>query len=158
MSNKGQFPCKVCKIEFVTFYKFVVKGLGGLGWKNRAGQGIENIKVFVLALLVCVSGVPSFFFECMYIFLFVCLSTFRSKSALGSSLKTEMSMPLEGVMSSDCTTNPDFCLWHMVDLLYCDGGSYLGSSCVFCMFFAATLYWFSVTVLRKKRNYCQFSL
>ncbi|KAK7108162.1 hypothetical protein V1264_015948 [Littorina saxatilis] len=51
----------------------------------------------------------------------------RSESALGSSLKTEMSMPLEGVMSSDCTTNPDFCLWHMVDLLYCDGGSYLGN-------------------------------
>ncbi|XP_076444402.1 uncharacterized protein LOC143282639 [Babylonia areolata] len=54
-----------------------------------------------------------------------CLS--RSGSALGSSLKTKMSQPLEGIMSSDCSLNPDFCLWHMVDLLYCDGGSYLGN-------------------------------
>ena len=34
-------------------------------------------------------------------------------------------------MSSDCTANPTFCMWHVVDLLYCDGGSFLGMALYF---------------------------
>lgn len=46
---------------------------------------------------------------------------------LGSSLHASISQPFVGFMSSDCNTNPDFCMWHVVEFLYCDGGSYLGN-------------------------------
>nr|KAG5699381.1 hypothetical protein BaRGS_008289 [Batillaria attramentaria] len=49
----------------------------------------------------------------------------RSTTPLGSSMETEISTNLKGIMSSDCDINPDFCMWHIVDFLYCDGGSFL---------------------------------
>ncbi|KAK7486588.1 hypothetical protein BaRGS_00022113 [Batillaria attramentaria] len=51
----------------------------------------------------------------------------RSTTPLGSSMETEISTNLKGIMSSDCDINPDFCIWHIVDFLYCDGGSFLGN-------------------------------
>ena len=61
-----------------------------------------------------------------FLFINICCNFDRSDTFLGSSLKSKMSLPLEGIMSSDCSINPDFCMWHMVDLVYCDGSSFLG--------------------------------
>lgn len=50
----------------------------------------------------------------------------RSKSALGSSLHWEKTLELDGFLSGDNATNPDFYNWNVARINYCDGGTYGG--------------------------------
>ena len=45
----------------------------------------------------------------------------RSSTALGSSLNWTPTASLSGILSSDCSNNPDFCNFNRVWLVYCDG-------------------------------------
>ena len=51
----------------------------------------------------------------------------RSKNNLGSSKNWPTSASLNGIVSSDCKVNPDFCNFHRVWLAYCDGNSFSGN-------------------------------
>ena len=54
----------------------------------------------------------------------------RAKMALGSSKDwgstTSCYGQCNGILSSDCTDNPDFCTWNHVFVGYCDGSSFSG--------------------------------
>jgi len=50
----------------------------------------------------------------------------RSKTHLGSSKHWQKSVTSGGIMSADCTVNPDFCNFHRVFMVYCDGDSFSG--------------------------------
>eukprot|EP00462_Mataza_sp_D1_P017136 CAMPEP_0175152716 /NCGR_PEP_ID=MMETSP0087-20121206/19284_1 /TAXON_ID=136419 /ORGANISM="Unknown Unknown, Strain D1" /LENGTH=449 /DNA_ID=CAMNT_0016439211 /DNA_START=148 /DNA_END=1497 /DNA_ORIENTATION=+ len=50
----------------------------------------------------------------------------RSFSNLGSSTKWAKTASLGGLLSSDCSKNPDFCNYNRVWLVYCDGNSFSG--------------------------------
>jgi hypothetical protein len=51
----------------------------------------------------------------------------RSQGGLGSSKNWPPSASLNGIVSSDCTVNPDFCNFHRVWMAYCDGNSFSGN-------------------------------
>ena len=51
----------------------------------------------------------------------------RSKNNLGSSKNWPTSASLNGIVSSDCKVNPDFCNFHRVWLAHCDGNSFSGN-------------------------------
>ncbi|CAL1544716.1 unnamed protein product, partial [Lymnaea stagnalis] len=51
----------------------------------------------------------------------------RSLTDLGSSHIAKTSIPLDGILSNSCVTNPDFCYWNVIVLHYCDGSSFLGN-------------------------------
>ncbi|XP_065183346.1 uncharacterized protein LOC135814192 [Sycon ciliatum] len=51
----------------------------------------------------------------------------RSKTRLGSSKYFPKSMTFGGLLSDDCTANPDFCTYNVVFLPYCDGASFSGN-------------------------------
>ncbi|CAG5121807.1 unnamed protein product, partial [Candidula unifasciata] len=51
----------------------------------------------------------------------------RSLTKLGSSHEAPNVLYYNGILSKDCKKNPDFCLWNVLVLLYCDGGSFLGN-------------------------------
>lgn len=50
----------------------------------------------------------------------------RSSTDLGSSLHWKDTMGLAGLLSDDCSVNPDFCNFNRVHLTYCDGFSFAG--------------------------------
>ncbi|CAE8715037.1 unnamed protein product [Polarella glacialis] len=52
----------------------------------------------------------------------------RSNGVLGSSANWSQSAALSGIMSDNCTTNPDFCNFNRVHLTYCDGNSFSGNA------------------------------
>jgi len=51
----------------------------------------------------------------------------RSKGRLGSSKYWPASVTYSGLLSDDCTVNPNFCGWSMVFIGYCDGASFSGN-------------------------------
>ncbi|XP_033741599.1 pectin acetylesterase 5-like [Pecten maximus] len=51
----------------------------------------------------------------------------RSFTALGSSVIAPIFFPFTGILSASEEENPDFYRWNMVNVLYCDGGSFLGN-------------------------------
>eukprot|EP00946_MAST-07B_sp_MAST-7B-sp1_P000728 g728.t1 len=51
----------------------------------------------------------------------------RSNTNLGSSTNWAKTGSLGGLLSSDCTKNPDFCNMNRVWLVYCDGNSFSGN-------------------------------
>ncbi|BFZ25154.1 hypothetical protein BsWGS_28193 [Bradybaena similaris] len=51
----------------------------------------------------------------------------RSLTIRGSSRVAPKALSYDGILSKDCNKNPDFCLWNVLVLLYCDGGSFLGN-------------------------------
>ena len=51
----------------------------------------------------------------------------RSFTNLGSSTKWAPSASLNGIVSSSCHVNPDFCNFHRVWMVYCDGNSFSGN-------------------------------
>ena len=51
----------------------------------------------------------------------------RSSTNLGSSKHWAPNGTLGGVVSADCTVNPDFCNFHRVWMVYCDGNSFSGN-------------------------------
>ncbi|XP_065887895.1 uncharacterized protein [Dysidea avara] len=51
----------------------------------------------------------------------------RSKTDLGSSKGWPPNVTYSGLLSDDCTVNPDFCGWSMVYIGYCDGASFSGN-------------------------------
>ena len=51
----------------------------------------------------------------------------RSKGNLGSSKNWPPSLTYSGLLSDNCTINPDFCGWSMVYIGYCDGASFAGN-------------------------------
>lgn len=51
----------------------------------------------------------------------------RSNSGLGSSAKWAKTSSMGGVMSDDCKSNPDFCNFNRVHMVYCDGNSFSGN-------------------------------
>jgi hypothetical protein len=54
----------------------------------------------------------------------------RSQGNLGSSVKYPATMNLEtgqGILSPDCSDNPDFCNFNRVYMKYCDGNSFSGN-------------------------------
>eukprot|EP00294_Goniomonas_avonlea_P008479 CAMPEP_0114555252 /NCGR_PEP_ID=MMETSP0114-20121206/8651_1 /TAXON_ID=31324 /ORGANISM="Goniomonas sp, Strain m" /LENGTH=419 /DNA_ID=CAMNT_0001740367 /DNA_START=11 /DNA_END=1270 /DNA_ORIENTATION=- len=51
----------------------------------------------------------------------------RSKGSLGSSTGWGPTSSMGGIMSSDCTINPDFCQFNRVHMAYCDGNSFSGN-------------------------------
>ncbi|KAK3736260.1 hypothetical protein QZH41_008086 [Actinostola sp. cb2023] len=51
----------------------------------------------------------------------------RSKSNLGSSIRYKNLINVEGLLSRDYNTNPNFYNWHVVYMPYCDGASYTGN-------------------------------
>ncbi|XP_065888663.1 uncharacterized protein [Dysidea avara] len=50
----------------------------------------------------------------------------RSKRRLGSSKDWPPKINYSGLLSDDCTINPNFCGWSMVFVGYCDGASFAG--------------------------------
>ncbi|XP_065887728.1 uncharacterized protein [Dysidea avara] len=50
----------------------------------------------------------------------------RSKERLGSSKDWPSIVSFSGLLSDDCTINPDYCGWSMVYIGYCDGASFAG--------------------------------
>jgi len=50
----------------------------------------------------------------------------RSSTFLGSSKTWAQNISIEGMLSSDCEANPDFCNFNRVVLNYCDGMSFAG--------------------------------
>eukprot|EP01059_Diplonema_ambulator_P001593 TRINITY_DN11361_c0_g1_i1.p1 TRINITY_DN11361_c0_g1~~TRINITY_DN11361_c0_g1_i1.p1 ORF type:complete len:430 (+),score=71.67 TRINITY_DN11361_c0_g1_i1:50-1291(+) len=52
----------------------------------------------------------------------------RSLTDLGSSKVMSGNQTVDGVMSSDCGVNPDFCNFNMVMFAYCDGNSFSGNT------------------------------
>eukprot|EP00755_Sulcionema_specki_P009715 Sspe_Gene.6470::Locus_2179_Transcript_1_2_Confidence_0.800_Length_1410::g.6470::m.6470/K19882/NOTUM; O-palmitoleoyl-L-serine hydrolase len=50
----------------------------------------------------------------------------RSKTTLGSSAQWPNTSLMDGIMSDNCTINPDFCNFNRVHLGYCDGNSFSG--------------------------------
>jgi hypothetical protein len=70
----------------------------------------------------------------------------RSKTALGSSTSWATSVSVGGVMSDNCTVNPDFCNFNRVYLPYCDGNSFSGNRDAAVVYNGTNL-WF-----RGKRN------
>jgi hypothetical protein len=51
----------------------------------------------------------------------------RSKTTLGSSKNWANTSSIGGLMSDDCSVNPDFCTWNRVQMAYCDGNSFSGN-------------------------------
>ena len=51
----------------------------------------------------------------------------RSFSNLGSSTNWAPTGTLGGIVSADCQVNPDFCNFHRVWMIYCDGNSFSGN-------------------------------
>lgn len=51
----------------------------------------------------------------------------RSFGGLGSSSKWPKTSQMGGIMSSDCSSNPDFCGFNRVHMAYCDGNSFSGN-------------------------------
>jgi len=51
----------------------------------------------------------------------------RSKGSLGSSKFWPPTVTYSGLLSDDCTVNPDFCGWSMIFIGYCDGASFAGN-------------------------------
>jgi hypothetical protein len=51
----------------------------------------------------------------------------RSKGGLGSSQSWKRTSTMGGIMSADCTSNPDFCNYNRVHMAYCDGNSFSGN-------------------------------
>jgi len=51
----------------------------------------------------------------------------RSSTALGSSTSWAPTSSLGGIMSDDCDSNPDFCNFNRVHMVYCDGNSFSGN-------------------------------
>ena len=51
----------------------------------------------------------------------------RSSTNLGSSKNWAQTGSLGGILSSDCSKNPDFCSFNRVWLVYCDGNSFSGN-------------------------------
>ncbi|ESO89249.1 hypothetical protein LOTGIDRAFT_229135 [Lottia gigantea] len=50
----------------------------------------------------------------------------RSRTELGST-KNAINYMDRSMRNSNCTLNPHFCNWNVVEFIYCDGGSYAGS-------------------------------
>lgn len=51
----------------------------------------------------------------------------RSNGNLGSSTKWAPTSSMGGIMSDNCKTNPDFCNFNRVHMVYCDGNSFSGN-------------------------------
>ena len=51
----------------------------------------------------------------------------RSSTGLGSSKSWAPTSSIGGIMSDDCTANPDFCDFNRVHMPYCDGNSFSGN-------------------------------
>eukprot|EP00051_Salpingoeca_urceolata_P028230 m.485760 g.485760 ORF g.485760 m.485760 type:complete len:453 (+) comp23953_c0_seq1:161-1519(+) len=51
----------------------------------------------------------------------------RSSTGLGSSTHWAKTSTGGGIMSDDCTVNPDFCNFNRVHMAYCDGNSFSGN-------------------------------
>ena len=52
----------------------------------------------------------------------------RSKTTLGSSKSWAKTSSMGGIMSGDCTVNPDYCNFNRVHMAYCDGNSFAGDA------------------------------
>jgi len=50
----------------------------------------------------------------------------RSKGTLGSSTNWPANLTADGLISGNCTINPDFCNYNRVYMKYCDGNSFSG--------------------------------
>jgi len=50
----------------------------------------------------------------------------RSNTGLGSSKEWKSTSAMDGIMSDNCDSNPDFCNFNRVHLVYCDGNSFSG--------------------------------
>jgi len=51
----------------------------------------------------------------------------RSHGGLGSSKDWAPTSSIGGIMSDNCTVNPDFCNFNRVHMVYCDGNSFSGN-------------------------------
>jgi hypothetical protein len=51
----------------------------------------------------------------------------RSSTNLGSSKAWKKTGSMDGLLSSDCSQNPDFCNFNRVWMVYCDGNSFSGN-------------------------------
>jgi hypothetical protein len=51
----------------------------------------------------------------------------RSSTGLGSSTHWAQNGTLNGIVSANCDVNPDFCNFHRVWIVYCDGNSFSGN-------------------------------
>ena len=51
----------------------------------------------------------------------------RTQSDLGSSSSWPETIGTNGILSADCSVNPDFCNFHRVYMKYCDGNSFAGN-------------------------------
>eukprot|EP00663_Eupelagonemidae_sp_cell21sb_P000231 gene231-1376_t len=51
----------------------------------------------------------------------------RSSTLLGSSRNWQRQVSFGGIMSDNCTQNPDFCNFNRVHFCYCDGNSFSGN-------------------------------
>ena len=51
----------------------------------------------------------------------------RSKTRLGSSKNWPSMIDLNGFLSDNSTTNPDFYDWNVAFIAYCDGASFAGN-------------------------------
>jgi hypothetical protein len=51
----------------------------------------------------------------------------RSNTGLGSSKSWKPTSSIGGILSDDCTKNPDFCNFNRVHMVYCDGNSFSGN-------------------------------
>ena len=51
----------------------------------------------------------------------------RSNTTFGSSKNRPPNVTLDGLLSSDCSSNPEFCSMNRVYLIYCDGNSFSGN-------------------------------
>jgi len=52
----------------------------------------------------------------------------RSNTTLGSSVNWPATKLVGGLLSPNCTVNPEFCNWNLVHLAYCDGNSFSGNT------------------------------
>ncbi|XP_041354310.1 pectin acetylesterase 5-like [Gigantopelta aegis] len=77
----------------------------------------------------------------------------RSYTSYGSSLACDTSAVLEGVLSSNKGTNPDFYTWNVAQLVYCDGGSFAGNRSDAPMYLGRKLYMRGAVILETLIDY-----
>uniref|UniRef100_A0A2C9LBW4 Pectin acetylesterase n=1 Tax=Biomphalaria glabrata TaxID=6526 RepID=A0A2C9LBW4_BIOGL len=81
----------------------------------------------------------------------------RSLTELGSSHVAKISIPMVGILSNDCEINPDFCLWNVLVLHYCDGSSFLGNDSTVRSYESQSLYLRGAVVLEALIDYLKES-
>jgi hypothetical protein len=98
----------------------------GIYWSPGTGNGTTNWMVYFQGGGWCYSEADCYG---------------RSKGSLGSSTKwAKTSNPMGGLMSDDCTANPQFCTWNKVWMPYCDGNSFSGQLTEPVSFYGNNLY------------------